>query len=88
MINYISGLISGGYLVAALFFFRFWSRTGDVLFAIFGISFVLFAMSQGASLLLDSPREDRGWIYLFRLAGFALLLGSIIWKNIDRRTPQ
>jgi peptidoglycan/LPS O-acetylase OafA/YrhL len=88
MINYISGIISGGYLIAALFFFRFWRRTGDVLFAVFGVSFVLFAVSQGASLLSDVPREDRSWIYLFRLAGFALLLGCIIWKNIDRRTPQ
>lgn len=84
MITFLSGMISAGDLIAALFFFRFWKRTGDGLFAVFGISFVLFAISQGALILADSPREDRSWIYLFRLAGFALLLGSIIWKNIGR----
>lgn len=88
MLEFLSGMISGGYLIAGLFFFRFWKRTGDVLFATFGVSFVLFAVSQGALLLTDSPREDRGWIYLFRLAGFVLLLGAIIWKNMSRRSPQ
>lgn len=85
MISYISGMISAGYLVAALFFFRFWRRTGDALFLAFGLSFVLFATSQSALLLVDSPREDRSWIYLFRLAGFVLLLASIIWKNTARQ---
>lgn len=88
MLNYISGMISAGYLIAALFFFRFWRRTNDALFAVFGISFILFTISQGASLALDSLREDRGWIYLFRLAGFVLLLGSIVWKNISPPTSQ
>ena len=88
MLEFLSGMISGGYLVAGLFFFRFWKRTGDILFATFGVSFVLFAISQGASLLTDAPREDRVWIYLFRLAGFVLLLGAIIWKNIGRKSPQ
>ncbi|MDP2408887.1 MAG: DUF5985 family protein [Pseudolabrys sp.] len=84
MIQFISGMIFSGQLVAALFFFRFWKRTGDVLFATFGLSFVLFAVSQGASMLSDAPREDRAWIYMFRLAGFVLLLGAIVWKNMDR----
>jgi hypothetical protein len=84
MINFLSGMISAGDIIAALFFFRFWKRTGDSLFAVFGVSFILFAVSQTALILADTPREDRSWIYLFRLAGFALLLGSIIWKNIRR----
>ena len=85
MLPFLSGTIFAGQLVAALFFFRFWRRTGDVLFAIFGLSFILFAVSQGASLLSDAPREDRAWIYMFRLAGFVLLLSAIVWKNMGRR---
>ncbi len=86
MLQFISGMIFFGELIAALFFFRFWKRTGDILFATFGLSFVLFAVSQAASLLSDAPREDRVWIYMFRLAGFALLLGAIVWKNTSRPT--
>ena len=87
MLQFLSGMIFAGQLVAALFFIRFWRRTGDILFVAFGLSFVFFAVSQGASLLSDAPREDRAWIYIFRLAGFALLLGAIVWKNMDRRPP-
>lgn len=85
MINYMAGLITAGDLVAALFFFRFWKRTGDVLFLVFGISFVLFAASQMALLFSEELREDRVWIYLLRLIGFALILGSIVWKNVQKR---
>lgn len=67
MLSFLSGMIFFGQLVAALFFVRFWKRTGDMLFAAFGLSFVLFAVSQAASFLSDAPREDRAWIYLFRL---------------------
>jgi hypothetical protein len=85
MINYLAGLITAGDLVAALFFFRFWKRTGDVLFLVFGVSFVLFAASQTALLFSEELREDRVWIYLLRLIGFALILGSIVWKNVRKR---
>jgi len=88
MIEFMSGMISAGHLIAALFFVRFWKRTGDKLFAVFAVSFVLFAMSQAALLLSDSPREDARWIYLFRLAGFVLLLGSIVWKNVGRQNAD
>ncbi len=88
MLQFLSGMIVSGQIVAALFFFRFWKRTGDMLFAIFGVSFVLFAISQGATVLLDVPREDRAWIYMFRLVGFVLLLGAIVWKNMMPRASS
>jgi uncharacterized membrane protein HdeD (DUF308 family) len=86
MISYLSGLITAGDLVAGLFFFRFWRRTGDSLFLVFGVSFVLFAVSQTMLLFSESLREDRLWIYMLRLVGFALILGSIVWKNVGKRT--
>ena len=86
MFNYLAGIITGGDLVATLFFFRFWKRTGDILFLVFGISFVLFGASQTAILFTDTLREDRIWIYTLRLIGFVLILGGIIWKNVGKRT--
>jgi Family of unknown function (DUF5985) len=84
MLNFLSGMTAAGFLIAALFFFRFWRRAKDSLFAYFGISFVLFAISQTASLFLDAPHDDRTWIYLLRLSGFILLLVAIVGKNIGR----
>jgi hypothetical protein len=82
MLNFFSGMVTTGFLIAALFFFRFWRRTGDTLFVIFGVSFLLFAVNQGATSLADIPREEQSWIYLFRLAGFVLLLIGILAKNL------
>lgn len=83
-----SGMITAGFLVAALFFFRFWKQTRDSLFAIFGVSFLLFATSQAASVFFNAPRDDRIWVYLLRLAGFVLLLIAIVRKNTGRPKPQ
>lgn len=82
MFEFLAGMTAAGFLVAALFFFKFWRRTRDSLFAIFGISFTLFALSQMASLLFEAPHDDKTWIYLLRLAGFILLLAAIVRKNM------
>ena len=81
-------MITAGYLTASLFFLRFWQRTKDAIFALLGISFVMFAISQGAGLFFDSPRDEKMWVYLLRLAGFALLLAGIVWKNFGRPTAH
>jgi membrane-associated PAP2 superfamily phosphatase len=82
MFDFLSGMTAAGFLIAALFFFRFWHRTTDSLFAHFGIAFVLFAISQTISLALDMPHDDKTWIYLLRLAAFVLLLVAIVRKNL------
>jgi uncharacterized protein DUF5985 len=85
MYDFLSGMVAAGYLTAALFFFRFWKRTGDSLFLIFNLSFILFALGQVAVLVAESQREDRSWIFLFRLLGFVLLIVAIIAKNVSRQ---
>ncbi|HXU55813.1 MAG TPA: DUF5985 family protein [Casimicrobiaceae bacterium] len=85
MYDFLSGMAAAGFLVAALFFFRFWRRTRDALFAIFSLAFVLFAINQAAFLPLQIQHENESWIYLFRLLGFLLLLLAIIAKNFSRR---
>ena len=82
MLNFISGLTTMGYFIAGLFFFRFWRRTSDLLFAYFGVSFVLLATSQALSVITFMPRDDQSWIYLLRLAAFMLLIAGIVSKNV------
>jgi hypothetical protein len=88
MLNFLSGMITMGFVVAAVFFFRFWKRTGDFLFAIFAVSFIFFAVNQGASLFSGLPRDEQFWIYLIRLAGFALLLVGILVKNFGQSASR
>ena len=85
MINlnpFLSGVITAGFILASLFFFSFWRRTWDSLFAAFGAAFLLLAANQALLTLAGIPEEHRSWVYLLRLAAFALLIIAIIRKNV------
>jgi hypothetical protein len=70
-----------GFLVAGLFFLRFWTKTRDLLFAAFTAAFWLLAANQALVAIIDAPREERSWIYLLRVAAFALIIAAVAWKN-------
>jgi hypothetical protein len=84
---FLAGVATTGFVLAGLFFFRFWRRTGDGLFIAFGIAFWLMALNQGLLVLSEIPREEQSWLYLLRIAAFALLIIAIIAKNF-RSTPS
>jgi hypothetical protein len=87
MWQFVSGMTTMGFLVAALFFSRFWQRTRDRLFVYFGVSFFILAVSQALITISNIPREDQSWAYLLRLAAFVLLIVGIVGKNFRRRIP-
>lgn len=82
--DFLSGLITATFAICALFFFRFWSRTRDVLFAGFAVTFFLLALGQALMAVLNLASEERTWIYLMRLAAFLILIVAIIRKNVAR----
>lgn len=84
MIEYLSGAVTLGYLVAALFFARFWRRTRDRLFVAFAIAFLLLALNQALAQWLGAADERVGYTYLLRVLGFVLILAAIIDKNRRR----
>ena len=84
MFEFVSGLITMGFLITGLFFLRFWRRTHDFLFACFAAAFWLLAINQGFLAFARIPIEERSWIYLLRLAAFCLILVGILWKNRGR----
>lgn len=86
--NFLTGAIAMGFLIACLFFFRFWRRTHDTLFAAFGIAFLLLAVQQGIVGLTGIPREELSWTFLMRLAAFALIIAAILMKNLGPRTSS
>jgi hypothetical protein len=85
MLTFLSGAIAMGFLLSALFFLRFWRRTGDGLFAIFAAAFLLLTANQTLAALIDFGREELSWVYLLRLAGFCLIITGIVAKNIRTR---
>jgi hypothetical protein len=83
--DFLSGAVSFGYLVCALLFLRFWKRTSDELFVAFAIAFALLGVGQAAVALANVPTEERGSLYLFRLAAFAIIIFAILRKNRKSR---
>jgi Family of unknown function (DUF5985) len=85
---FLAGIITAGFLLAGLFFARFWSRSRDPLFAAFSAAFWLLALNQGLLILDGIPREEQSWVYLLRLAAFSLIAVAVIHKNARRRSGQ
>ena len=88
MIEYLAGAVTLGFVVAALFFLRFWRKTADRLFLAFAIAFALFALNQAAAQWLGAADERVGYTYVLRVVGFLFILWAIVDKNLGRRrTP-
>jgi membrane-associated PAP2 superfamily phosphatase len=81
---FASGVVSTGFVIASVFFLKFWTRTGDRLFLAFATAFALLAANQILSAFLASSLEERTWTYLLRLAGFSFLIFAILEKNFSR----
>ena len=81
LIDFLSGAVTAGFVVAGLFFLRFWRRTHDGLFLAFALAFWLLGLTQGLLAFTDIPLEEHSWLFLLRLAAFSLILISIWRKN-------
>ena len=83
----LNHFLLGGVVVACgvvgLYFLRFWRRSGERLFLIFGIAFWTLGVNWLA-LSLTRQDEVRTWLYELRLAAFVLILVGIIDKNRPR----
>lgn len=85
LLDVLAGAIIFGDLLAAMFFLRFWRRMRDPLFLAFACAFCLLGLGQAALTLADVSMEERGWLYLFRLGAFLLILVAIARKNRPSR---
>ena len=79
--DFLSGSITLGFLIAGLFFLRFWKRTNDSLFLAFAAAFTLLGLGQAIQVLANIPQEERSYIFLIRLAAFIIILAAIVRKN-------
>jgi hypothetical protein len=81
MEEFLMGAIAMASTVVAMFFLRFWRDTGDRLFMIFAIAFILLATTRLGLALSNQPLEGQTHWYWFRFAAFALILFAIVDKN-------
>jgi len=81
LLNFLSGAVAFGFVIAGLFFLSFWRRTRDALFMAFAFAFALLGIGQSVSTLADLADDNRSAVYLFRLAAFLVIIFAILRKN-------
>jgi hypothetical protein len=85
MLNaFLGGAISMGFLVAGLFFVRFWRSTRDRLFLYFAAAFFVLMTERIVREGMQIQTEWVPYVYMLRLAAFVLILVGVLDKN--RRT--
>jgi hypothetical protein len=84
LVPFLSGVVVAGFLVAGLFFLRFWRKSGDGLFLAFAASFWLLGLNQALLTFSNASAEERSWLFLLRLFAFVLILVAIGLKNRQR----
>ncbi len=82
--DFLSGAVALGFATCALFFLRFWKKTREGLFLAFALAFLLFGVGQTILAIGNIPTEERGSIYLIRLAANLLILTAIYRENRAR----
>ncbi len=78
------GAVAMSCLVAALFFFRFYRETRDILFLMFSISFLVEAVNRTVLATMRLHGEGDPTLYLIRLLSYLLILAGIVSKNLRR----
>ena len=85
LLDFSAGAITLGFLIAGLFFLRFWRDTRDTLFAAFAGAFLLLGAGQALLTFFAVEDEERSGLYLVRLTAFLCILIAIVRKNRSMR---
>lgn len=77
----IAGAVAMAYVVAGLFFMKFWYGTRDRLFLAFSVAFLILAAQRVALVLLALDADAAVWLYGLRLVAFVVIIAAILDKN-------
>jgi hypothetical protein len=85
MISFLSGAATMGFLVASVFFLRFWRKTSDRFFLAFAVAFFILALNHALAQWVGAADERIGYTYLLRVLAFVLILIAIVDKNLSSK---
>jgi Family of unknown function (DUF5985) len=81
MMAFLHGMVTMGFIIAGLFFLRFWRRTKEGLFVVFMLAFWLLALNQILIAVAGAENPLLSWEFLPSLGAFGLLILAILIKN-------
>ncbi|MCK6477736.1 MAG: DUF5985 family protein [Phycisphaerales bacterium] len=87
MLPFLLGVITIASAAVGAFFFRFWRRTRDGLFASFAVAFWLMSANWGAQAFVSKDEPYYEAIYLLRLAAFGFIIAGVVVKNRRNSGP-
>ena len=79
--DFLSGAVVFGFIMCALYFLRFWTRTRESLFLAFALAFLMLGSVQAILALANFTTEEQSSVYLIRLAAFVVIILAILRKN-------
>lgn len=82
------GAIGTAYLVAALFFLRFWRSTHDRFFIFFFWSFLIEGLNRVVFFVAVGLDEYEPLYYVVRAISYGLILIAIVDKNRSGAQPR
>lgn len=82
---FLSGMMTLGYVVAGMFFLKFWRASRDRLFLAFAVAFALLAVQRVGLTIAFEANQGTELMYLLRLLAFSILLWAIWDKNRSAR---
>jgi hypothetical protein len=85
MIEFLSGIVTCAYLVAAGLFFVLWRKSADTLFRALSAAFVLFALNQVLAAALVTTSDPSSMVYALRVLGFVIVIGTLLGPEAPRR---
>lgn len=84
MNTFLMGAVATLYLVAAVFFLKFWRRTRDRLFLAFFAAFAIEGLNRIRLFNVPHPNEGSVGVFLVRLVAFLIVLVAIVLKSRGR----
>jgi hypothetical protein len=80
----LMGASGAMFIVAGLFFARFWKTTRDYFFLCFALAFLMEGANRIALYPSVGAQEELPVYYLVRLVSYSLILAAIVSKNWSR----
>ena len=81
MQDFLLGATAMACWIIMLFFLRFWRKTGDRLFGMFAVAFLLLGFTRFGLVMANEQSEVPTYLYWVRLAAYLMIVVAIIDKN-------
>lgn len=79
------GVLAAMFVVAGIFFLRFWRESRDPFFLAFAVSFLIRGLNRFPRPVMAQPNVGSPWNYVIDLCASLLIVAAIVRKNMARK---